>query len=235
MSDPKRYTLLRGPYSAPKCRVGGKLFCRRRVRKVVVSGLTDAPIPWPFTREAGPASLILCGELVRAVRTESEAAVAAHWGVSRNVVYQWRKTLSVSCFTEGTRKLYRDTIPDRVNLESLAAARILSTAREARAKMSAARKGLPAHPHLIKAATEAARRPKSEEFKKLTAERMRREWAEGKRKPHPAGRPWSDAEIARLGTDTDEAIGRELGRSAAAVQKARLRLAIPCFVRREED
>jgi hypothetical protein len=234
MISPKRYLLLRGPYPAPKCRVGRKLFCLYRRREVVVSGLTDAPISWPFTKKTGPTSLILCGELVRAVRTESESGVAAHWGVSIATVYKWRKALAVPCFTEGTRQLYQDTIPDRVNLETLAAARKLSATPAARAKMSATRKGRPAHPHLKKAALEAARRPKSESFKKLMSERMKNEWAEGKRQPHPPGRPWSDGEIARLGRDTDQAIGQELGRTAAAVRKVRLRLAIPCFVSRAE-
>ena len=37
-------------------------------------------------------------------------------------------------------------------------------------------------------------------------------------------------EVARLGTDTDEAIARELGRTVAAVQRALLRLGSPIFV-----
>lgn len=59
------------------------LYCQRRRRLVKVDGLTDAPVIWPVTQKAGPRSLILCGDLVRAVQTESVPAVAAHWGVGR--------------------------------------------------------------------------------------------------------------------------------------------------------
>ena len=228
--DPKRYKLLHGPYAAPRCHVGGVLSCqfRRRLRKV--SGLTDAPVIWPFSQEHGPRSLILCGALIQAVRRESVSAVAAHWGVSRNTVWRWRKALNVPCRNEGTQRLYQDTIPDRVNQESLAAARERSRSPAARAKMSATRKGRPPHPRFKAAAAAAARRSKSESFKQKTSRRLRQEWAEGKRRPPVAGPRWSEAEIARLGTGTDEAVAEQLGRSAAAVQKVRIRLAIPCFV-----
>jgi hypothetical protein len=73
--DPKRYRLLHGPYRAPKCRVGGVLFCQFRHREVKVGGLTDAPVLWPITREHGPRSLILCGGLIEAVRCESAGDV----------------------------------------------------------------------------------------------------------------------------------------------------------------
>jgi hypothetical protein len=98
----KRYRFLGGPYSAPACRVGRKLYCRWRRRWVKVDGLTDAPVMWPFTQRCGPRSLILCGDLVRAVRDESVAAVAAHWGVARETVWRWRQALGVPEYTRGT-------------------------------------------------------------------------------------------------------------------------------------
>jgi hypothetical protein len=228
--DPKRYKLLHGPYAAPRCHVGGVLSCqfRRRLRKV--SGLTDAPVIWPFSQEHGPRSLILCGALVQAVRCESVSAVVAHWGVSRNTVWRWRRALDVPGRNEGTRRLDRDTIPEKVNPESLAAARERSRSPEARAKMSATRKGRPPHPRFKAAAAAAARRSKTTSFKEKTSRRVRQEWAEGKRRPPVAGPRWNAAEIARLGTAPDEVVGEQVGRSAAAVQKVRLRLAIPCFV-----
>jgi hypothetical protein len=59
---------------------------------------------------------------------------------------------------------------------------------------------------------------------------MRREWAQGLRHGHPPGRPWTDEEIARIRTDTDASIARELGRTEAAVQRMRLKRGIPIFV-----
>ena len=82
MIDSERFKLLYGPYVAPKCRLGDKLPCEYRGREVTVKGMTDAPIQWPCARRNGNASPILCGDLIRAVRTESEIAVAYHWGVS---------------------------------------------------------------------------------------------------------------------------------------------------------
>lgn len=79
MRDADRYRLLFGPYLSPRCRIGRLLTCRVRGR-VEVARISDAPIPWPATtRRAGRPSLIVCGSLVRAVRRESELAVA-HWG-----------------------------------------------------------------------------------------------------------------------------------------------------------
>src|SRR4051812_44848445 len=106
--SPQRYRLLGGPYGAPACRVGGRLYCRWRRRRVRVDGLTDAPVVWPYTREHGPRSLILYGDLARAVRHESASAVAAHWGVGRETVWRWRRALGVPEYTRGTRQLIRD-------------------------------------------------------------------------------------------------------------------------------
>jgi hypothetical protein len=78
----------------------------------------------------------------------------------------------------------------------------------------------------------AARLPKSESFKRQMSRRMRREWRQGLRHGHPRGRAWTDKEVAWLGTDNDQWIARELGRSVAAVQRARLRLGIPMFVKK---
>jgi hypothetical protein len=98
--------------------------------------------------------------------------------------------------------------------------------------MSTTRKGLPNHPNLRAAGAAAARLPKPESFKRQTSRRMRREWWEGLRHGHPAGRRWTDEELARVRTDTDQAIARDLGRTPAGVQKVRLRLGIPSFLKK---
>jgi hypothetical protein len=108
--------LIAGPYRTPRCRVGRLLACSLR-GDVPVDGITDALIPWPYTRYRGEGVyasplpiLILCGELERAVRTESCAAVAAHWGVNRGVVSRWRRHLGVSGWgtTPGDKQLLID-------------------------------------------------------------------------------------------------------------------------------
>jgi hypothetical protein len=224
----RRYRFLDGPYAAPACRVGRKLYCRFRRRWVKVDGLTDAPVMWPFTRRTGPRSLILCGDLVRAVRDESVAAVAAHCGVGRERVSRWRRALGVTQYTRGTRQLIRDTIPEKVDLARLAEARVASRTPEARARMSATRKGRRPPAAFLAAARAAAQQPKSESFRTNLSGRVKREWASGARRPHPPGQPWGAEEIARLGRAPDAIVAREIGRTPAAVQKARLKLGIPC-------
>jgi hypothetical protein len=86
MADPhRRFALLAGPYRPPRVRRGGKLFCEVH-GTVTVGGYHDGPVPWPRDRKGGLPSLVLCGDLVAAVRAESAQAVARHFGVSRGVV-----------------------------------------------------------------------------------------------------------------------------------------------------
>jgi hypothetical protein len=79
--------LLNKPYRAPKAAEGDYLFCEHRDGDVAVEGFTSAPIPWPAYRRPGARpdhfTPILTGDLVRAVRTESVAAVVYWWGISR--------------------------------------------------------------------------------------------------------------------------------------------------------
>jgi hypothetical protein len=107
MLEQERVKLLFGPYRTPKCKVGHRLRCVMR-GKVTVAGLSDAPIQWPYVPQPGGngyRSLILCGDLVRAVRRESEIAVMHWWSVSRHTVLKWRKALGVEKNTDGTRDL----------------------------------------------------------------------------------------------------------------------------------
>jgi hypothetical protein len=87
MNAAERFKLLYGPYRPPKCRVD--FFLRCRVRGLLrVRGLSDAPIPWPVAGgRAGRWQIIVCGSLVKAIRLESEIAVAHHWGISPQTVW----------------------------------------------------------------------------------------------------------------------------------------------------
>jgi hypothetical protein len=98
--------LVAGPYRAPRCRPGKVLACTLR-GDVTVAGLTDAPVPWPYAAQAqggGKPLLILAGDLERAVRAESVAAVCHHWGCGRKLVWRWRAALGVGRMTDGTRR-----------------------------------------------------------------------------------------------------------------------------------
>ncbi len=99
---PETKRLLFGPYSPPLIAKGGVLYCERR-GKLEVGSYSHAPIPWPMKK--GKHSIILCGDLVKAVKLESVEAVAYHWNVSRALVQSWRKILHVPEFNPGTRIL----------------------------------------------------------------------------------------------------------------------------------
>jgi hypothetical protein len=101
--------LIGGPYPPPRLRPGDRAICLKR-GQVVVAGITDAAIQWPYSEGVGGKRMpVLCGSLVDAVRTESVEAVAHHWGVSRWTVTRWRRLLNVQMFNEGTRKLWAKT------------------------------------------------------------------------------------------------------------------------------
>src|SRR5262245_45972864 len=104
MQDEQRFQLLFGPYVPPRTKRGKFLFCEMR-GTVKVGGYSDGPIPWPV--KWGTRSLILCGDLARAVRVESAQGIAHHWGVRPPTVTKWRTALDVDRDTAGTRDLYR--------------------------------------------------------------------------------------------------------------------------------
>jgi hypothetical protein len=113
-------SLIAGPYAAPAGGPGSWLKCELRGR-VKVGGVSDAPVSWPWTaftldgRTGSRRSLILCGDLVRAVRTESVSAISHHWGTDRKVVYGWRKALGVTRMNPGTQALWRQMAPAKLD------------------------------------------------------------------------------------------------------------------------
>lgn len=108
--------LIAGPYRSPDVATGQIVRCYRRglVRVTDWSpgvATTDlgAPLSWPLTGEcaiAGRTAIIVTGDLVHAVCTESVASVAHHWGVARSTVTRIRSALSVGRWTPGTMELW---------------------------------------------------------------------------------------------------------------------------------
>jgi hypothetical protein len=111
MIDRGRIDLLFGPYKAPRLRPGDRATCLLRDCAVVITSITDAPIPWPRCRalgsgHGGGSGLWLGGDLEEAVRRESAAAVRYWWGLSVSTVWKMRKALGVTrTNNEGTQRL----------------------------------------------------------------------------------------------------------------------------------
>src|SRR5262245_37896279 len=109
MRDSDRIRLFSN-YQAPRLRRGDRAWCLYRDCLVVVTGGSDARIPWPLCvtlhRRGSPSGLLVDEELARAVRHESCAAVVHWWGINQTTVINWRRSLGVTrTNNEGTHRL----------------------------------------------------------------------------------------------------------------------------------
>jgi hypothetical protein len=91
MDEATRFRLL-GNYGTPRVRIGRIVRCQIR-GEVKVVGFTDAPIPWPQGKTRRHPAIIVYADLAKAIRRESEQAVAHWWGVDAQTVWKWRKAL----------------------------------------------------------------------------------------------------------------------------------------------
>src|SRR5437867_1972910 len=105
ISERERCKLFFGPYDPPRTARGKFLVCEWR-GKAKVGGYSDGEIPWPIKWKTRN-SLILCGDLVRAVQMESKPAVAKHFGVGEGTVMLWRRALGVEKYNSGTSILMK--------------------------------------------------------------------------------------------------------------------------------
>jgi hypothetical protein len=221
MRDADRFRLRFGPYRTPRCRVGQRVRCLAR-GEVTVHALTDAPIPWPVGKRGHALSLVLCGDLARAVRRESEIAVAHWWGVNRQAVWKWWKSLGVTR-TEGTARLQRDYFEEPWAQEARRKAWAKARDPGRCAKIAAALRGKQRPPEAV-AASAAGRRgkPLSEETRRKMSEAHRRRGT-----VPPWVRPWTPEENDAVRTLRPAEAVQATGRTPAAVTARRRRLGLP--------
>jgi hypothetical protein len=110
---------------------------------VEIVGITDAPIPWPIGKRNRARLHVVYGELTKALRRESNQAICHAWGVTAPTVAKWRKALGIERETEGCRRLRRLNAlsPEFVAIRKKAHAKNQDPGR--RAKISAAKLGIP--------------------------------------------------------------------------------------------
>jgi hypothetical protein len=99
MTDRDRVQLLFGPYKAPALQRGDRAFCLVRDCEVVVTGWTDARIPWPRCRaldSLGPGSGPLWApEEIALLGTMPDEQVAGRMGRTVGAVRQKREELRI--------------------------------------------------------------------------------------------------------------------------------------------
>lgn len=202
-----------GPYAAPRFRYGESVTCLLR-GKVKITGLTDAPIPWPTCRPRSPAAIILSGALAGAVRREANQAVARAWGVTPQTVTKWRAALGVAK-TEGTTALRREMATHEPwGKRARQAMRAKARDPERREKIAAAKRGVP-RPREVIAKMRAAIVGK----KHTAAARRKMSILQSKRgaRPPAAGPAWTATEDEMVRTLPAKEAARRTGRSLGAV------------------
>jgi hypothetical protein len=207
--------------------VGRVLTCEARDCDVIVTGYSDARIPWPKGRQRGSPSsgLVLYGALAEAVRREANQAVAYWFGVSDQTVSKWRKALGVDTTNVGTHRLRVGYGAEEWFAEVGAKGRATPWTDERRRKMSEQFKGKPVAPHVAAAIRKAQRKRLGSKHTPETRAKMRAAaTARLARGLVPNGRAWTEAEDELVLTlPTDEA-ARRAGRSVTAVYKRRRKL-----------
>lgn len=88
-----------GPYTTPRVRIGQIVTCAVRGRLRVSSLERLGHIVWPMglPPEGGASrpSIIVMGDLRRALRREAAVDVAVYWGVNLQSVCRWRRALGI--------------------------------------------------------------------------------------------------------------------------------------------
>src|SRR5262249_35348650 len=149
-------------------------------------------------------------------------AVAHHFGIGRDTVWRWPKALGVPAVNEGTRRLHREWMPERLDEEDRQRAVEAANTPEANAKKAAAVTGRQPSPKQLAALASGRKRTR-------TPKARRKRSASHKARgtiPPAAGVPWTAAEDALLGTMPDEDVAKKTGRTLCAVEARRQLLRI---------
>jgi hypothetical protein len=226
MREADRFKLL-GTYRTPRVRVRAVLSCEVRDCDVVVTGYTDARIPWPvgYPRERGgsPAPVVY-GALAQAVGRESNQAVCYWFGVTAQTVSKWRKALGVGLTNDGTHRLRSDYTREPWAVRARRKAVGKARDPDRRRKIAEARRGKKRPTHVVEAVRRAhlgwTHTPEARA--KLSAAMKERA-----KVFVPNGRTWTAAEDDLLRTLPPAAAARETGRGLGSVYDRRRTLKVP--------
>jgi hypothetical protein len=222
-----RFRLL-GAYKTPRFRYGRVVRCAVR-GEVEVVGLHEAPIPWPVGKRGRAKSLVVFKGLARAVRRESEVAVAHHRGVDKQTVGKCRKALGVGRVTEGTSRRLSDHAREPAVVAGLKKAQAKSGDPARRAKLSAAMRGKKMGRRVVAALAAQRRgtRHRKESRRKMSQTHRRRGTLV------PGTVVWTPKEDALVKSLPAAEAARRTGRTLGAVWSRRRVLGLPDGRRKE--
>jgi hypothetical protein len=209
-----------GPYTSPAFEFGDVVECEVR-GPVRIIKLTDAPIPWPIgIAPEGGRSLVVYGDLARAVRREANKAVAHHWGVTGQTITKIRRGLGIGR-TEGDTLLFKAYGKRPEHRKAMAA--MWATARDPvrRSKIAEAKRGKPRPAAVVEKMRAARLGAKASE---ATKAKMRA--ARVGRRPPWLNPGWSAAEDELCRTLPAAEVSRQTGRSISAVYNRRNELGV---------
>jgi hypothetical protein len=195
--------------------------------EVIITGLTNAPIPWPIAKrpKERARALVIYGDLLAALKRESATAVAYWWGVTPQTITKWRKDLGICTLTEGTIRLKSQSAKDSPGVEAGRKKAVAkATDPERCRKIAAARRGKPRPKHVIEA-MRAGRtgKPHPEEVRARMSEAHKRRGT----RPPKAGRPWTKEEDKLLWSLSAAEVARQTSRTLTAVYTRRHLLGLP--------
>jgi NUMOD3 motif len=221
---------LLGEYSAPLVEIGQHVQCAIR-GEVEVVGMSAGPIAWPIGRyppNGRSRFLIVCGDLVDAIRRESAEAIRHHWRVGSNTVWSWRKALGISQYTEGTTWLKSKRAQESEGIAAAVAKlqdrmRDPEQDRQRREKIAAAKTGKARPAEVGQAIGQGHKgRKHSEESRRRMSDSHRRRGDGGAN----VGRPWTAEEDSLVRSLDAQEAARRTGRSVKAVWARRRKLGV---------
>lgn len=163
------------------------------------------------------------GALVEAVKRESHQAIKHWWGVGTTRVWLWRRAAGVEANNQGTRKLRQAYSREPGFQEFQRAARSIKQDPERRAKIAAAKRGVPRSKATIAKMRKAATGRKASA---VTRTKMSiAQWRRGTRPP-AAGVPWTVQEDHLCLTLKPAEVVKRTGRTLAAVYSRRINLGV---------
>lgn len=194
--------------------------------KAVVTGLSNARIPWPVGKRPGGRArfLIVYAGLADAVRTESASAVCHWWGVTAQTVSKWRKVMRVRPMTAGTTRLKSASAKESPGIAAaLKLARAKNQDPNRRRKIADAKRGKSRPEHVVEAMRKCrAGKPQSDEARaKMRAAQAGR--------VRPPKKEWDRDQDALLGEVPDAEVARRTGRSEKAVASRRKKRGVEPF------